>query len=174
MKNPIIIKISLWLKTRKLSDWLFMAILILLIFTRLPTFIDNHKLEGNRINPILIEGHPFPPQGKKAVIVFWALWCGPCTVELNRIKKAIEEKDFSPENIYAVNMGESKEIVDREIQKRKYNFAIVSDDKSELADSLKVKTTPTIAFINADGKLDWLSSGLSPSLIYRIRNFLKE
>ncbi len=179
MKILVVIKkISTWTKNKRKtftwSDWFFVAIIIFTIATRLPLFIEQFNKQGKIFSPIEVNGKSFPPMGEKSVLVFWASWCGPCTLELNRINSAIDKKEFSPANIYAVNMGESKEVVDREIRKRKYNFAIVSDDRNELANSLNVKVTPTIAFISKSGKIEWLSSGISPLLIYRIQSFFKD
>ena len=71
-------------------------------------------------------------------------------------------------------MGENPELVNRAIHDRKYSMPVVFDKFGELAQTLRVKGTPTIALIDETGKIDWISSGLSPSLIYRIKYFLKE
>lgn len=124
--------------------------------------------------PVTIEGKIFPPPKEKSVMVFWATWCGPCSVELKRINAAIEDGSISAKNLFAVNMGEDQSVIDKTLKERHYRFPVVRDSGNQLAQSLGVSVTPTVAFISADGQIKWLSSGLSPTLIYRIGRFQKD
>ncbi len=169
-----VVNIASWIKNRKWSDWLFWGIIIFAIVTRLPTFIEQFKQQGTRISPIIVEGKLFPNPGSKSVLVFWASWCGPCTIELNRIKSAIEKKEINSKNIFAINLGESQEVITKVIKERKLNIPVINDEKGSIANLFNVKVTPTIVFIDEKGRIDWISAGLSPSLIYRIKYFLKD
>jgi thioredoxin-related protein len=161
-----------FLKKFKWADWLFFVLVMFALFIRFPTIVEQYKNEGTAPTPVSIEGKLYPPTGAKSVLVFWATWCGPCTLELNRIKNAIAHKEISANNIFAVNMGESKHLVQKTILEREYNFQVVIDDNGLLASRFHVQATPSIAFIDEKGKIEWLSSGLSPTLIYRIKSFL--
>ncbi|MGZ3788514.1 MAG: TlpA family protein disulfide reductase [Bacteriovorax sp.] len=162
------------MKKRKWNDWFFIAIILIALFMRGPMLLEQFKQQGTKITPVVLEGKLFPPQGSKSVLVFWASWCGPCTIELNRIQKALDKKEISPINIYAVNLGESQDVVNKVIRERKFQIPVVLDNNGELANLLHVKATPTVAFVDDKGTINWISSGLSPSLIYRIKSFLKD
>jgi thiol-disulfide isomerase/thioredoxin len=141
-------------------------------------FISQFKSEGKEISTVTFQADNmqpvyFPKSNEKSVVIFWATWCGPCSVELNRINNAIIKKEIDPRYVYAVNMGEDPDLVKRELSKRKYKFQSYYESKGDLISQLKVEVTPTVAFIDERKTLRWLSSGISPSLIYRIMNFLK-
>ena len=174
MQSTTLQKLRTGLKNRKLNDWLLLILILFVLVNRLPAFIEQNSLQGTKLNPVMLDGKLFPIPNKKSVLVFWATWCGPCTIELKRIQSAIDSKEISSNNIFAVNMGENPELVNRAIHDRKYSMPVVFDKFGELAQTLRVKGTPTIALIDETGKIDWISSGLSPSLIYRIKYFLKE
>lgn len=161
-------------KKRTWSDWFFIAIVLFFVLIRGPSLFEQFQLEGKKLNPIIIDGKLFPPPGVKSVLIFWASWCGPCTIELDRIHRALLKNEISAGHIYAVNLGESKDVVDKVIAKRKFKIPVVRDEFGELANRIKVQGTPTIAFIDKTGTINWLSSGISPTLIYRIKNFLND
>ena len=94
----------------------------------------------------MLDGKLFPALHKKSVLVFWASWCGPCSIELSRINSAINNKEISSNNIFAVNMGENPELVNRVVHERKYSMPVIFDNNGELANLLHVKVTPTIAY----------------------------
>ena len=139
-----------------------------------PSLIEQFGQQGSILKPVSIEGKLFPIPGQKSALVFWASWCGPCTVELKRIQSAINNKELKAENVFAINMGETQEVIDKVLQERKYTMPIVRDERGELSRLLKVEATPTIALIDEKGRIDWISSGLSPSLIYRLSSFLEK
>ena len=114
----------------------------------------------------------FPKENEKSVVIFWATWCGPCSVELNRINKAIINNEIDRRFIYAVNMGEDQSVVERDFKNKNYQFESYYNLDNKLASQLKAEVTPTIAFIDNQKRLRWISSGISPTLIYRIKNFL--
>ncbi|MDD4973320.1 MAG: TlpA disulfide reductase family protein [Bacteriovorax sp.] len=166
-------KLGKWIKKRKTSDWLFILIVLFTLLMRGPSLLEQFRQQGQVLTPIVIDEKLFPPAGEKSVLVFWASWCGPCTIELNRIQSAIEKKEISLTHIYAVNLGESRDVVNKATIDRKFKLPVILDDRGELANLLNVKVTPTIVFVDEEGKINWISSGLSPSLIYRIKYFLK-
>lgn len=106
-------------------------------------------------------------------MIFWATWCGPCTLELKRINNAVINKEIDPRYIYAVNMGEETTLVNAEFAKRQYKFQSYYDFDKNLARQLQIEVTPTVLFIDEKQTLKWISSGISPTLVYRIQNFLE-
>jgi thiol-disulfide isomerase/thioredoxin len=160
-------------KKLKITDWFLLGLILLALVMRGPTLIEQFKLQNTSIKPISLNGQVFPIQGQKSAFIFWASWCGPCSIELKRIQKAIDEKEISNEKIFAINMGETQEVINKVLKEQKYTMKIIRDDNGDLSKMLNVQVTPTIALIDEKGSIDWISSGLSPFLIYRIKSFLK-
>lgn len=175
MEESVLKKILSWINgkisTSKWTDWLFATLILFLLITRLPSFIENFNSEGTLLKPVILEGKLFPPPKQKSILIFWASWCGPCTIEINRINSAILKNEVTPSNIYAVNLGEPIELVNKVTKEREFKMQTVFDHNSELACQLNVKATPTIVFVDEKGKIDWIGLGFSPSLIYRIKKF---
>jgi thiol-disulfide isomerase/thioredoxin len=144
---------------------------------RVPSIISQFKTEGQTVPVITLKQMNmktimFPKENTKSVVVFWATWCAPCSVELNRINSAILNKEIDAKDIYAINTGEDPSLVTKELNKKHYVFKSYFDIDNKLANFLNSNVTPTIAFIDKNQKIQWISSGISPSLIYRIKNFL--
>jgi thiol-disulfide isomerase/thioredoxin len=106
------------------------------------------------------------------ILVFWATWCGPCDVELARIKRMIQNNEISKESVLAVSVQETAEVVQLAASERGYHFPIGLDQNGEIAHTYKVSGTPTILFLNRDRQVAWRTTGISPSLGFRIRSFL--
>ena len=158
---------------------IILYIILFVIFTqRAPMLVSQFKSEGSTIKTVTLQTSTmqpvyFPKPNEKSVVVFWTTWCGPCSVELNRINKAILNKEIDPQKIYAVNLGEDPDLVKVEFAKRQYKFQVYFNFNKSLEAQLNAKITPTVAFIDDKQKLRWLSSGISPLLIYRIHRFLE-
>lgn len=110
-------------------------------------------------------------ENKKRLLVFWATWCGPCSIELGRINRLILSGDLKPDSVLAISSGEDKQTVQKSVEERKYLFPVATDEDGHLALTYKVSGTPTIYFINEKNSVEWASVGLSPSLEFRIKSF---
>ncbi len=109
---------------------------------------------------------------KPAVLVFWASWCGPCTLELARIRDAIDAGELAADGIVAVAIWDEFVKVKAVAEERKYNFRVVFDGAGEAARQFKIKATPTTAFIDRDGRVSEFSNGLSLRTVGGIKDHL--
>lgn len=165
------------LMKRRLLDFLALAAIAYLLVTRVPGWIEHWKLKDKAVPQMSLldlagKTVPFPPPGPSWVVVFWATWCGPCGVELDRLKDAVVENRLDPQRILAVSVGESRQVVDQVVQERSYPFQIFLDPTGDVADFFEIHATPTVVLIDSNHRIQWISSGLSPTLIWRAERHL--
>lgn len=108
------------------------------------------------------------PKGENLVLVFWATWCPPCKVELERLNRMVKGGSISADKVIAVSVGEESEIVRKTVQDRGYEFQVGLDPDGIAGGAYKVPGTPTVVLLNADGSIGWMTMGLSPTLEYRV------
>lgn len=153
------------------------AILIFVATKKIPSIIQMYQTEGTiaqnatafDLNNQIIS-IPLP---KKHILVFWATWCGPCKVELGRINAMILSGEITADSVLAVSIGEDPNVVSSFVNEQKYLFKVAIDISGQSAQLYQVSGTPTILFIDADQKVNWVTAGISPSLEFRIRSFVK-
>ena len=84
----------------------------------------------------------------------------------------IDSRDIEANSVIAVSSLEKQSVVDEAIKDRGYSFRIVLDQDGALKEKFKVSSTPTIFLVNPDLSVAWSSTGLSPTLEFRINSFL--
>ncbi len=119
-------------------------------------------------------------RGKIVLVQFWATYCTPCRVEMpsmnNLIKKLEAEK--IPFKIIAVNMGETKEEVQKFVDEVKPEFTILMDSSGENTQAWNVFAAPSNFVIDTKGKVRYtLYGGVewdSEEITNAIRDLAKE
>ncbi len=107
-------------------------------------------------------------------MVFWATWCPPCKVELSRINSMISNGKIRPDQVLAVSIGESPDVVSTFVREQKYTFEIAVDETGLSRTFYRIDATPTVLLIDSDTKIHWATMGISPTLEYRIGSFLSQ
>lgn len=110
-------------------------------------------------------------EGKKKVLVFWATWCGPCSVELARIQKMFESGGLSHDQFLAVSVMENPEVVSQAARERGYLFPVAADPSGQFTEAFKISGTPTTALMDGANIVN-ISTGLSFFTEKNIRDFL--
>lgn len=111
---------------------------------------------------------------KPRILVFWATWCGPCKIEMSRLKSAVESKELNGQLIYAISSGETAQVIKKSLEKQSYPFQMMIDPEYKASQFFDVHVTPTVVHINGDGKIVYITSGLSATTVYRAKNHLNQ
>lgn len=166
------------MKSKKITNYLFIAVLAWVFYMRAPAVLNHFKFQDKvapNFSVATLEGPEFNlnNNSKKLVIVFWATWCGPCEVELKRINTMITEKRILPTDVLAISSQEDLQTVKLTVKKENYLFNVGIDADGSVSKKFNVSATPTIVFIDQKNSINWMTSGISPTLDYRISSFLK-
>jgi thiol-disulfide isomerase/thioredoxin len=100
----------------------------------------------------------FPLQSGPVLIIYWASWCVPCKLEMNRLKNSVETGRIPQSRIYAVNMYESSKKITDFIKTSDFPFNFIT--KGEAEEKFKIEATPTTVII-INGKISSVSQGMS-------------
>lgn len=174
----LVIKKRLLLMKKTVSI-IFYAIVAVALFLKAPTVFEKFKMQGQpapfvtvkRLSGDLID---FPVPDQKMIVIFWATWCGPCKVELNRLDKLMANGIIKSNELIAINSGETAAVVSEFLVKNPWQFKVALDESGEIAKKFKVSGTPTVVFLDVKGQVEWITTGLSPSLNFRINRFLQD
>lgn len=138
--------------------------------------MQGRSVEAPNLVVLDKNGQPVAPPWvnlEKSAVVFWATWCGPCKVELARLKGLANSKSVDAKKIFIVSVGEELSLVNREVQDRSYPFESFVDPDGKVSNQYQVQGTPTIVLMSKE-KIDWITTGLSPSLEVRFKSHLGE
>lgn len=151
---------------------------IFLVSQRLPIWIKNSEMESQpapSIKVVDLEGQlvQLPlVDGKPSVLFFWATWCGPCHYEMDQLQKSVAQGEISGDRIFAINIGESQDLVSDFVEKNKYQFRFYLDPYNSSSLSYHVQVTPTIVHVDSKGDVQWMTAGMNPMLIYKTKSLL--
>ncbi len=90
-------------------------------------------------------------KGKYVLINFWATWCKYCDIEMPSLNKL--NKEYEDVVVLAVDVMEDKKIVEKYIEKGKYEFQVVLDEEGNIAQDYYVTAFPTSFFVDKEGFL---------------------
>ncbi len=174
MKN----KFLQFLKNQKYNIFGYTCFLIAFVYLFGERIVYNFENEGTSIETQAffdLEGNKYfyPNNNEKNVIIFWASWCTPCKVEMDRLQRSITEGKIPAKKILAINPFESIEDIKKFNKIYNYQFKFLIQENNQMAKQLKVSNTPTIVFF--DGlKIKKMSSGISLTGILAAEKFLKQ
>ncbi len=96
---------------------------------------------------------------QKVLIFFWATWCPHCQSALKDLSKKTGNY-----KLITVNIGESKEIIDRFIRRNSYNFIVLMDDEATVSSDYGVLGIPTFILIEPDSTISYKDYTFPPDL----------
>lgn len=165
-------------KTRKYLNWGINIILFLLIFylgwQHFDLWWHNESFRGR----VLSSGVVQDPRGQVValmpeqwtVVVFWASWCGPCRIELDRINDAIAEATLEADQIIAVSIDDDFESFLHFVEEHNYAFKAYWDRNRSFSEQLMIQATPTTVYLDKVGAIVDVDSGVNPFLVSKLKN----
>lgn len=173
---------STWVATIKLwaSRALTLALVVVLaraLWGRYTTYQRHQTVVGTSLKNLVaadLDGNRqrLPRSSGPFVLVFWASWCGPCTVELGRINDAIADGDLPAEAIYALSLDDSAQAAAQAAADRNYRFSVYWNPDHKWARKLAVTSTPTAVFVDESGRVQDVEAGMSLLPVQEISGFL--
>jgi cytochrome c biogenesis protein CcmG/thiol:disulfide interchange protein DsbE len=163
-----------WLS--KKTNIFFVFLFVFALFQQIPVLKNNLSRENASISlrslRVLNDSGTlvkFPPKDSRAIVIFWASWCGPCKIEMARLQESVESGAIPKESLFAVNPFESDLEARKFVKESNYPFTFI--EASTLASELDVKVTPTTLFVDK-GLITKMSSGMSIWGIWEAEHFL--
>ena len=101
-------------------------------------------------------------RGRNVIIVFWATWCLPCYAEIPHLIELRSENDENELAMLAISNESERQVSDFTVR-RKMNYTVISADILAMPRPFsRVTSIPSSFFIDAEGKIKIVTSGLIP------------
>lgn len=118
------------------------------------------SLEGREIKLSNFRGTP-------VMLNFWATWCGYCVMEMPDMQAVFREMQTMPEEerveILSVNLLQSERSGFKDVksflEKTGYEFAVLLDEKSVVANAYRVSGIPVSFFVDRGGVIRYIHTG---------------
>lgn len=166
-----------WLKKNKAHVFGYLVFLVVFFTLHGERIINNFKSEGLEISSKTYQSldsktYSFPIDQKNTILLFWATWCTPCKVEMDRLKRSVESGAIKGDSIFLLNPFEEKEAMVTHLKKYPYPFIFLIDEENSVSKKLNITQTPTMLFLQGN-HIKRMSSGISLTGIYQAESFLK-
>ena len=142
---------------------LFMALLVFsgqLFATELKPFTADIKTPALVLQDLQGKTHNLDDyKGKIVLLQFWATYCGPCRKEMPSMNIMMKKMGDTPFKILAVNMGESKQEVEKFVSEVKPAFTILMDKEGKSIADWRVFAVPSNFIIGPKGKIRYTLFG---------------
>ena len=159
-------------------------LLAILTFRIIQSYQSNSSLENQTIPPTVLTQLNIKHKTSTKItlgsevqapyiIIYWSAHCPPCLVELARFNSALLNNEIPPSHFIAINLGDDLPTIRKFMQQKGYTFPVYKDHTNQLTAWLQVKATPLVVHVNSKAKINWMSSGFSPTGIIRAIKLFK-
>lgn len=90
-------------------------------------------------------------RGKIVLLNFWTTWCPACREEMPLLQAAYAEKESSGLIVLAVNIKESRAVVEKFIKDNGYTFLVALDQSGKVSEQYNVYYIPHTVIIDREG-----------------------
>ncbi len=97
-------------------------------------------------------------RGKKLFLNLWATWCGPCIIELPKLKALYDSMKNDTSIVFLFVSDEPESTVAQFMSKNNYQLPFYTSDKIKPA-FLETKGYPTTLIINRNGEIVYKKQG---------------
>jgi peroxiredoxin len=115
----------------------------LLVKEKAPPF-SLKTADGNEISLNDLEGRP-------ALLIFWASWCGSCKEEIPVFDRCFFVKRSQLTILTVAIDGESEKRIQRFVKKHQITLPVLLDRRERVARSYGVRMVPTVFLIDGEG-----------------------
>lgn len=162
---------------KKIFTILQFALFAFVLYRIVPQFYSHWQKQGQSVKSFEVLNLVTTQKeqlfiNSKNFVIFWASWCAPCKLEMNRVKSLVEAGNVRADQVIALNPFETDEAVKTFLQQQSYPFRFLSDE-GRLSSSLDVKSTPTFLWIK-DETIEEMSSGIHLTGLFRLEKFLAQ
>lgn len=91
--------------------------------------------------------------GQRAILFFWATWCPHCRTQLIELEKQRTELEKQNIRLVLIDIGESKKIVEKYINKNQIEFDVFLDVDFGLESEYQIIGVPTFYYVNEQGNI---------------------
>lgn len=98
-------------------------------------------------------------QNRPVMVNFWATWCVPCRNEMPEIENVYRLRKDEGLEVLAINLKESKEVVEEYVKNNGFSFQILLDKTGEVSDKFQLFGLPTTYFIDKKGVIQYSYMG---------------
>lgn len=99
-------------------------------------------------------------KGNAAVLVFWSYYCPSCEEEAPHINKLSEEFKEQGVEVIGINIGESEARIRGGIKDFGIKYTVAKDDGRKVTQEYGVIGTPTVIFLDKEGKVAYKGNEL--------------
>lgn len=99
---------------------------------------------GNEISLSDLEGRP-------ALLIFWASWCGSCKDEIPVFDRCFAVKRAQLAIFTVAIDGEREKRIQRYVKKQRITLPVLLDERERIARSYGVRMVPTVFLIDGEG-----------------------
>lgn len=156
----------------QVDKWAPLLLAAWILYQWTPFVLKHYGMEGQTISSGSV--NLVSETQRPVVLIFWATWCTPCTLELKRIQRMVNNGSIPKDSVLAITSETDLQKVQQTVKDRGYTFQIVHDQNRELSNQFKVEVTPTLIVLTEGNKMDWVSSGISPTLEWRLSQYFSK
>ncbi|WP_353718949.1 TlpA disulfide reductase family protein [Dyadobacter sp. 676] len=92
-------------------------------------------------------------KGKFVVMKFWFIGCLPCIAEMPGLNAIVASNRARKDVLFVSVAMDPQGALEKFLQKRKFDYAVVADKKSYLNDTLNINSYPTHMLIDKSGRV---------------------